>query len=238
MNNYLIFGASGAIGQAITNQCLINGHQVHQIFRSNNFKHEATTPNCHKYYLDVYKEQELLQLATLLKEYQINRIINCAGILHTKDISPEKTIIQLNPNAFVEIIKANTLLTALIAKHLLPLFNKNTKSVFAVLSARIGSISDNQLGGWYSYRASKAALNQILKTLSIEFKFKKPNAVFVALHPGTTDSNLSKPFQKNIPPKKLFTARFVAKCLLNIIETIQPENSGSFYAWDGSTIQW
>ncbi len=238
MNNYLIFGASGAIGQAIANQCLTNGHQVHQVFRGSNFKHEITSPNCHTYYLDVYNERDLLQLAATLKEHQINRIINCAGILHTKDFSPEKTITQLEPSAFIEIIKTNTLLTALIAKHLIPLLDKNTESVFAVLSARIGSISDNQLGGWYSYRASKAALNQILKTLSIEFKFKKPNAAFVALHPGTTDSNLSKPFQKKIPAEQLFTAKFVAECLLNIVETIQPENSGSFYAWDGSTIEW
>lgn len=124
----------------------------------------------------------------------------------------------------------------MVAKHFLPKLAKDQRAVFAALSARVGSISDNQLGGWYSYRASKAALNMIIKNLSIEMKMRYKQAIIVGLHPGTVDSRLSKPFQANVPAGKLFTADYAVAKMLEVINTLTPENSGKYYAWDGKEI--
>ena len=124
----------------------------------------------------------------------------------------------------------------MVAKNFLPKLAKDQRAVFAALSARVGSISDNQLGGWYSYRASKAALNMIIKNLSIEMKMRYKQTIIVGLHPGTVDSRLSKPFQANVPAGKLFTADYAVAKMLEVINTLTPENSGKCYAWDGKEI--
>ena len=109
-------------------------------------------------------------------------------------------------------------------------------AVFAALSARVGSIQDNQLGGWHAYRASKAALNMLLKTLSIELARRNPTALCVGLHPGTVDTRLSEPFQRGVPEGKLFSPRRSARCLLNVLDRLSPEQSGQVFAWDGQPI--
>ena len=123
-----------------------------------------------------------------------------------------------------------------MAKHFIPLLRKQQKSVLAALSARVGSISDNNLGGWYSYRASKSALNMLLKTTSIEVARRNKTASVIGLHPGTVDTGLSKPFQANVKPEKLFTPEFAAECILKNIDKATAETSGSVFAWDGSPI--
>ena len=124
----------------------------------------------------------------------------------------------------------------LVAKHFIPCLTRDRKSVLAALSARVGSISDNRLGGWYSYRAGKAALNQMLKTLSIEIGRRFKNQIILGLHPGTVDTGLSKPFQSNVPDGKLFTPEYSAKALLKVINTAEASDSGNLLAWDGETI--
>jgi NAD(P)-dependent dehydrogenase (short-subunit alcohol dehydrogenase family) len=119
----------------------------------------------------------------------------------------------------------------------LPLLPRNGKAVFAALSARVGSISDNRLGGWYGYRASKAALNQLLRTLSIELGRQRGQAICVGLHPGTVDSALSRPFQSSVSEGKLFTPRFAAKQLLAVINKLDVSQSGRLLAWDGAEIE-
>ena len=118
----------------------------------------------------------------------------------------------------------------------MPLLSRDSKAVFAALSARVGSISDNQLGGWYGYRASKAALNMIIKSLSVEVARNRPHTVCVGLHPGTVDTGLSKPFQSGVSADKLFTPQFAAQRLLSVVNNIEPQHSGQTFAWDGSPI--
>ena len=130
----------------------------------------------------------------------------------------------------------NTIGPTLVGKYFIPFLRKDARSVFAFLSARVGSISDNKLGGWYSYRASKTALNQIIKNFSIEVKRSNANAIFVGLQPGTVKSYLSKPFEKNVKADKLFTPDYSAEKLLDVISNLTNENSGKVYAWDGEEI--
>ena len=125
----------------------------------------------------------------------------------------------------------------MIGKHFLPLLSKNSRSVLAFLSARVGSISENKIVRWYSYRSSKAALNQLIKNFSIEAKRINPNAIILGLQPGTVDSNLSKPFKKNVTKDNLFSADYSVKMLVDVIEKSTVEDSGELLAWDGSNIK-
>lgn len=180
-----------------------------------------------------------------LTEHQhapVRLIVVAIGTLHQKgkagttSIQPEKTWRELSAETMAAIFATNTIAPALIAKHFLPLLPRKGRSVFAVLSARVGSISDNRLGGWYSYRASKAALNQIIKTTSIELARTRPDAICIGLHPGTVATGLSKPFQANVAEGKLFTPQSSASYLLNVIEDVKQQQSGALLAWDGSIV--
>jgi NAD(P)-dependent dehydrogenase (short-subunit alcohol dehydrogenase family) len=132
----------------------------------------------------------------------------------------------------------NSIGPVLLAKHFLCHFRHNEPSIFATISAKVGSIGDNQLGGWYGYRASKAALNMFLKTTAIEYGRVAPKNVLVMLHPGTTNTKLSQPFQKNVPPEKLFTPERTVNQLMAILLQVKPEDSGNFYSWDGTILPW
>jgi NAD(P)-dependent dehydrogenase (short-subunit alcohol dehydrogenase family) len=159
-------------------------------------------------------------------------------MLHNDMHGPEKTIKRFDSDFFVENIRVNTLPTLLLAKH----FDKHLKgmpnAVFATVSAKVGSIADNRLGGWVSYRASKAALNMALKTIAIEWRMRLPKVCVAAVHPGTTDTQLSKPFQAGVAEGKLFTPRYSAAKMIAVLESKTPEQSGRFWSWDGSEIAW
>jgi len=133
--------------------------------------------------------------------------------------------------------KINTFIPALMAKHFIPRLNLDRQSIFAALSARVGSISDNRLGGWYAYRASKTALNMIIKNAAIETARRNKKAIIVGLHPGTVDSSLSKPFQRNVPDEKLFAPMRSAQDLLKVLDDLNPEQSGRCFAWDGQEVK-
>ena len=126
--------------------------------------------------------------------------------------------------------------TLLLAKHVFKKFDGSGAPIFATVSARVGSISDNRLGGWYAYRASKAALNMIIKNLSIEVARKNKKAIIVGLHPGTVDSDLSKPFQKHVAKEKLFSPEFSSEKLLQVLQSLKPDCSGKCFAWDGKEV--
>lgn len=130
----------------------------------------------------------------------------------------------------------NAIGPALVAKHILPLLPQDERAVFAAISARVGSIGDNRLGGWYGYRASKAALNQLIKTFSIELARRHSEAVCVGLHPGTVDTALSKPFQGSVPARQLFESDKAARQLLNVLDGLNPSDTGNLFAWDGSRL--
>ncbi|MBF9000849.1 SDR family oxidoreductase [Vibrio nitrifigilis] len=165
-------------------------------------------------------------------------LINCAGVLHTREQGPEKNVESINPHFFMHNIQLNTLPTLLLAQSFFNALRASPAPKLAVLSARVGSISDNHLGGWYSYRCSKAALNMAVKTLAIEWQRRLKQATVLALHPGTTDTQLSKPFQANVPTDKLFHVDEVATDLLALIIASTPNDSGSFWDYSGQTIPW
>jgi NAD(P)-dependent dehydrogenase (short-subunit alcohol dehydrogenase family) len=168
----------------------------------------------------------------------VSRVINAAGVLHTSTHQPEKTLRHFDPEFFLYNMRVNALPTLLLAKHFNGRFDKSQPAVFATVSARVGSIEDNRLGGWSSYRCSKAALNMAIKNISIEWSRTAKNVTVAALHPGTTDTPLSQPFQSSVKPEKLFSAEKTAGLLLDVIDTLTPEHTGRFYAYDGVEIPW
>lgn len=169
-------------------------------------------------------------------------LVNCAGILHKADQGPEKSIREFDANFFYHNIQINCLPTLLLAKHANAIYRRQKSEasikIFATVSAKVGSIEDNRLGGWYSYRASKAALNMSLKNLSIEWQRQLPNVCVASLHPGTTDTQLSKPFQKNVAAGALFDSDFTASKLIHILGSLSAEQTGRFWSWDGTELPW
>ena len=161
-------------------------------------------------------------------------VIVATGVLHAEALVPERELRQLSAGAFAQAFAVNAIGPALIAQAFLPLLPKDRKTVFAALSARVGSIADNRLGGWHAYRASKAALNQVLRTIAIEQTRKNPLSVVLGLHPGTADTGLSKPFQRSV--KTLFTARESAAHLLGVIDAATPAQSGRVFDWQGAEV--
>ena len=186
-------------------------------------------------FVDITDEATIVNAAATLE--RVDLVIVATGFLHADDGSkPEKSWKDFSSEKFTENFLINTIGPALVAKHVLPIFPRKERAVFAALSARVGSISDNRLGGWYSYRGAKAALNQIIKTLSIELARSRPQVVCVGLHPGTVDTGLSRPFQGNVAPEKLFTPTVAADHLLGVINGLTPADTGGVFAWDGQRI--
>ncbi|CAG8999527.1 MAG: hypothetical protein CENE_01506 [Candidatus Celerinatantimonas neptuna] len=235
-NNIVVIGSSGAIGTALTKQLAIRypSAELHA------FSQKAIeTPSEHviSHPINYSDENSLNESAKIAaRKRPVDLVFVVTGILHAKNLMPEKSLQELSAEKFSQVITANTLLPALLAKYFLPQMNQQNRSVFAALSARVGSISDNQLGGWYSYRASKAALNMIIKSAAIEIHRLNKKAIVVSLHPGTVDSPLSKPFQRYVDKSKLFSPEHSALSLLNVINNLTPEQSGKCFAWDGKEI--
>ncbi len=169
---------------------------------------------------------------------ELHLVFNAAGMLHAPDVAPEKAVAAVRRATLEAVFALNTFAPILLIQALAPLLARQRPMVFASLSARVGSIGDNTLGGWYAYRASKAAQNQLLRTLAVEWRRTHRQAACVLLHPGTVDTPLSQPFQARVPEGKLFTAEFAARKLLAIVAATIPADSGSFRAWDGSEIPW
>lgn len=169
----------------------------------------------------------------------LDAVIVATGLLHDEHgLGPEKRLSDINATNLLRSFEANAVGPALVAKHFLPLLRRDSKTVFVALSARVGSISDNRLGGWAAYRASKAALNMLLKTAAIEHRRSHPHSVVAAMHPGTVDTRLSEPFQANVPAGKLFTPHQAARQITQVIDQLTPADSGGFFAWDGSPIEY
>ncbi len=169
---------------------------------------------------------------------RVDWMLNCAGYLHGEAGGPEKNIRSLEAEFLLENIRVNTLPTLLLARHFAAALKKSSAPVLATVSARVGSIEDNRLGGWYSYRISKAALNMALKTLSIEWKHSHPRGCVAALHPGTNDTRLSKPFQARVSAQNLFDPDYSATRFVNLLTQLDSSQSGNFWAWDGTRLPW
>lgn len=233
----LIVGGSGGIGLALTQQLLQREgvEHVHASWRTG-AQPELRHPRLTWLKLDASDEAAVAALAEHLPSLDL--LVNAAGMLHSATRGPEKTVKAIDTEFFLDSMRCNVLPSLLLARHLAPRLRHGRPAVFAALSARVGSIADNRLGGWYSYRASKAALNMALKTLALEWRVRLPNCTVAALHPGTVDTPLSRPFQANVPVEKLFTPEYAARCLLGVIDRLTPEQSGRFWSWDGSEIPW
>ena len=222
----IIIGASGGIGGALADQLNVEAsYKVYRIGRSE------------PAYLDVTDESTIAKAAAEFARMDCapELIIVAIGLLHSGGRGPEKSLRELDPEWMVENYRINAVGPALIAKHFLPLMPRDRRTCFAVLSARVGSISDNKLGGWHSYRASKAALNMLIRNLSIEWQRKNSEAIIVGLHPGTVETALSAPFKGNPATERLPPTKAAEK-LLSVLSGLEPEQSGQLFAYDGSVI--
>jgi NAD(P)-dependent dehydrogenase (short-subunit alcohol dehydrogenase family) len=168
----------------------------------------------------------------------LHYVINCVGVLHEGEMQPEKSLRHINGEQLLRYFQVNSVGAMLLFKYVQPLLKHGDRSILATISAKVGSIGDNQLGGWYGYRASKTALNMFIRTSAIEYKRTCPQAILVALHPGTTDTRLSLPFQRNVPPEKLFSVDRTVSQLMLVIEGLSISDSGEFFTWDGSRLPW
>lgn len=233
--NIAVIGAAGGIGGAIYADLRAN-KSVDNLFGL--ARSTGTTQNWSA--IDIEDESSIAAAAKRISDEvpALDLVIVATGILQDEALSvrPEKTWRHLTPDAMETVFRINTIGPSLVAKHFLPLLNKTRKSAFAAISARVGSVSDNRIGGWYAYRASKAALNQILKSASIELKRSNDKAICVGLHPGTVDTGLSKPFQSGVAAGKLFSSAQSAHYMLRVLDELTAADTGGLYAWDGQAI--
>jgi NAD(P)-dependent dehydrogenase (short-subunit alcohol dehydrogenase family) len=236
--NVVVIGASGGIGSALA-RALLADPRVGRVAALSRSEMDLDDERLFAHRVDFSDEASIATAAESCAGNGIDLVIVATGILHRDpDIRPEKRLADLDAANMSEVLRINTVIPSLLAKHFLPKLRRNGKSAFAAISARVGSIGDNRLGGWVSYRASKAALNMVMRTFSIEHARSHPESLVVTLHPGTTDTALSKPFQRNVPEGKLFTPEFVAERLLGVLDGLSSEDTGGFFAWDGSRIEY
>jgi NAD(P)-dependent dehydrogenase (short-subunit alcohol dehydrogenase family) len=214
----VVIGASGGIGAALVEALRDEEVPVRGFARPE---------------FDILDEASIA--AAVAKAGSPSLVIVATGLLHEGERGPEKSLRDLDSAWLARQYAVNAIGPALVAKHFLPIMpGKGARSVFAVLSARVGSITDNRLGGWYGYRASKAALNQLVRTLAIEDKRRNDRGIVVALHPGTVDTKLSKPFQS--AGRDLFQPGRAAVQLLDVLDGLKVTDSGRHFAWDGTEI--
>lgn len=225
----LVIGTSGGLGRALAD-ALIDEGRFERVWC-------ASRSNAGDIHIDLTDEASIANAATTVAAGPtLSLVIVATGMLHDDHRRPERSFRELDAQWMAQNYAVNTIGPALVAKHFLPLLPKEERGVFAVLSARVGSITDNALGGWHSYRASKAALNMLTKTFAIELARTHKRAICVALHPGTVDTGLSKPFQANVSAGHLFKPHRAALQLLDVLDGLKPVDSGKHFAWDGEEI--
>lgn len=231
-----IFGASGGIGSAMCEALSERG--VGTIYAGSRSGLAPMRAGNRPFAFDLTDEASIAAAAKMMAESPPDLVIVTSGVLTLSDgTGPERSFRKLEAAAMQEMLLLNTVGPAIIAKHMLPLFPRDRRAVFAALSARVGSIGDNRMGGWHSYRASKAALNMLLKNFAIELGRTHKQAVVAGLHPGTVDTALSEPFQGNVPDGKLFTPQHSAESLLAVLDGLEPKDSGGVFDWAGERVQ-
>lgn len=228
----LIIGGSSAIGQALAQLYLQRGAKVAVISRQ-----PAPADLPYLWYQDALLQMPLsADVVGSVTQHQPDTIYICNGVLHDASAMPEKTLRQHDAEILLQRLQSNLLVPAHYLKLLLQYLTKTAGVRLLVLSAKVGSIADNRLGGWYSYRISKAALNMLVKNTAIEVARVNKTAVVVSVHPGTTDTPLSQPFQANLPKGQLQTAQSSAQRLAKVAQTLQPEHTGALLNWDGTVL--
>ena len=220
--NALVIGSGGTIGKALCNTLSVE-HTVYRLSRK----------NCD------FTEQSLQHHSQSLKEIgEFSKIICTIGVLHDELVRPEKRIQELDQEKLAHYFLINSILPLLCLKHFQSLLAKQSNSVFACLSAMVGSTKDNQLGGWYGYRASKSALNSLIKTASIEISRTHKHSSIIAIHPGTTIGDLSAPFAKNVQSEKYYTPEQSAKRIVAVMNSTISNQTGCFFNWNGEQLDW
>jgi NAD(P)-dependent dehydrogenase (short-subunit alcohol dehydrogenase family) len=246
-NSALVIGASGGIGTALVQRLLADPSytSVIGISRSATPPAECSPAECStaprlRWLACDGSPAAISATGVAISEAvpQLSRIIICSGILHDAEHGPEKMLEQLDADWMQAVLQANSITPMLWLRAVAAKLTRKQPCRIAVLSARVGSISDNQLGGWYSYRASKAALNMLLKTAAVELARRAPASKLIAFHPGTTDTPLSRPFQSRVPSDKLFTPDFVAERLLKIMHEANADGTLAYLDWDNKLIDW
>ncbi|WP_084421141.1 SDR family NAD(P)-dependent oxidoreductase [Henriciella litoralis] len=234
----VIIGASGGIGRALTLELASRGafQTIHALSRRETGDWPDGVIASH---IDIEDENSIAEAAERVSENgKIQLLIIASGLLSDGEaLQPEKSWRHQSMHAYERVFRINTFGPGLVAKHFLPLMARDERAVFAAMSARVGSISDNGLGGWHAYRASKAALNMLIRNFAIEWRRKSGESICVSLHPGTVDTNLSEPFQTNVPDRQLFTAEGSAQKLLDVIDELSPDKTGRIFDWQGEEIQ-
>ena len=238
----LVLGASGGLAQAIISELMADADidTVIAVSRNPAPEHFSTGPVTPVWIETEYSEPAMAAVVEQLQSFsgRITRVVICHGILHGDSLWPEKRLEDISAESLQTVFQANTVVPVLWLKLLHRLLKSKQRCVVAALSARVGSIGDNHLGGWYAYRSSKAALNMMLRTLSIEYGRRVKNVKIISFHPGTTDTALSKPFQASVPSDKLFTPAFVAERLCGIMAEAEIDGQLSYLDWDNKAIPW
>ncbi len=244
----LITGASSGVGRALCERLLASSPTIAVIGVARSAETAPTLDalqqrfgdRLHRLDADLTQPAAMESIAATARSTvgTLDWVVHAAGVLHGDRIAPEKSVRDVTLDALQQVFALNAFAPILLARALLPLLPKDRPGVFAAISARVGSIGDNHLGGWYAYRASKAAQNQLMRTLAIELRRTHPLMVCASMHPGTVDTPLSKPFQRGVAHDKLFAPARAAGYLFDVITHLTPEQSGRFHAWDGSEIEW
>ena len=232
-----VFGASGGIGAALVAE-LRARNPASRIYAGSRHPEPASDPQITPFAFDLRDPASIGAAAQSIgADGPLDLAFVATGMLVGSDgTGPEKSFKQITAQGLVDQFAINTIGPALIAQAMLPLLARDRRAVFAVLSARVGSIGDNRLGGWHGYRAAKAALNMLVRNFAIELRRSHPLAVVFGLHPGTVDTPLSAPFQRGVPQAQLFNAATSAAHLLDTIAGLTPDDSGGLFAWDGAAI--
>lgn len=240
--NALVIGATGGIAKALLIE-LVAQCQFNQVFGVTRSPKNGDVDGVKYIQADSVTESSIESVIHQLSQHgQFSLIVCCIGTLLGEHngikISPEKRMEDVSSEQLQSYMLINAIAPMLWIKHVQPLVKGGVKSQIVVLSARVGSIADNKLGGWYGYRASKAALNMLVKTAQIEYQRRAKNVELISYHPGTVDTELSKPFQTSVPKEKLFSAKFTATSLLTHLKTLEITNSPHYIDWNNQTIQW
>lgn len=225
--NAVVIGASGGIGSAVFDLLSADPRCKQVIGLS-----RQSTPS-----LELMDEGSIAHSCQCVREAagDVELIFDATGVLDVGDSGPEKTLRAVDPAFMAKCLAINAIGPSLLFKHFSDLLPRDRRSVFVTLSARVGSIGDNKIGGWISYRASKAALNQIVRTSAIEIQRKRPHAICVALHPGTVATPLSAPYAGS---RDVLTPARSAKYMLEVLDSLNSDASGGFFAWDGAAVEW
>ena len=237
-SNVAVIGASGGIGAAAL-RLLSADERVAEVNAFSRSGEIDKLRNVTEGRIDFDDEASIAEAADLAsRNGPLDLVFVASGILwEGNDLRPEKAMREISMDGLARLFAVNAAGPALVAKHFLPRLRKGSKTMFAALSARVGSIGDNRLGGWHSYRASKAALNMLLRGLAIEHARLRPDSVVVGLHPGTVDTGLSAPYTSRTPEEKLFSPEQSARYLISVMDQLGPEETGQTFAWDGRRIE-